>query len=146
MEVETALRSRLISTLRRTFQAVEAEKGARLRPVGLRAAHYSLMINLAETPGLSGADLARRLGVTPQNVAILVARLERNGLLERRTHSRHEHVHELYLTAEGDRVIAAGDDVVRALEVDINQVLGAEDAAHLRCLLDRLTDRLSGAG
>jgi DNA-binding MarR family transcriptional regulator len=140
-----ALQTRLIWILRQAFQAVESEKGARLRPVGLRAAHYSLMINIAQTPGLSGAAVARRLSVAPQNVAALANRLEREGLLERRAHERHAHVQELYLTAEGEQLISAADEVVGALEADITGLLGDEDAAHLRRILTDLVEGLSGS-
>jgi DNA-binding MarR family transcriptional regulator len=138
MEPTQPRQSRIIVALRRAFQAVEAEKGARLRPVGLHAAHFSLMINIAESPGLSGAVLARTLGVTPQNVASLAARLQASGLIERRPHRRHEHIQELYLTARGEEVIAAADAIVAGLEADIARVLGEEDAAHLRRILGRL--------
>jgi DNA-binding MarR family transcriptional regulator len=140
------LRTRIMWKVRQAFQALEAEKGARLRPVGLRSAHYSLMINIAETPGLSGAELARRLSVAPQNVAALASRLEREGLLERRAHQRHAHVQELYLTAQGQRVISAADEVVGALEADIVALLGDEDAAHLRRILANLVDGLTRTG
>lgn len=134
--------TRVISLLRRGFQAVEAEKGERLRPVGMRAAHYSLMINVAMEPGLSGAVLARRLGVTPQNVATLVSRLEGSGLLARRTHPRHAHVQEVYLTPEGERAISSADEVVRQMEADVTGLLGPEDTAHLRRILDHLASEL----
>jgi len=135
----------LIAVLRRAFQAVESEKGARLRPVGLPAAHYSVLINVAEAPGLSGAVLARRLGVTPQNIASLLVRLEGLNLLERRAHSRHGHVQEVYLTAEGENVIKVADAVVSTLEADVIMMLGPEDAAHLRHLLGRLATGLTSA-
>lgn len=133
-----ARQSRIIVALRRAFLTVEAEKGARLRPVGLHAAHFSLMINIAESPGLSGAVLARTLGVTPQNVASLATRLQASGLIERRAHRRHEHIQELYLTPKGEEVVAAADAIVAGLEADIARVLGEEDAAHLRRILARL--------
>ncbi len=134
--------SRLIWMLRQAFQAVEAEKGARLQPIGVRAAHYSLMINLAEAPGLSGAALARRLSVAPQNVASLVGRLEREGLIERRSHHRHGHVQELYLTSDGEQLISVADAAVGAFEDDLGQLLGDEDAATLKRILMRLVNGL----
>ncbi|WP_234329784.1 MarR family transcriptional regulator [Streptomyces viridochromogenes] len=50
----------------------------------MAAAHYSLLIAVHVDPGLAGAELARRLNVTPQAVASLVTRLEGRGQLERR--------------------------------------------------------------
>ena len=87
MERRKSVRARVLWTLRRTYQTAEKEKDARLSAVGLRAAHYSVLINVAESPGLSGAVLARTLSVTPQNIASLAAKLDQMGLLERRPRS-----------------------------------------------------------
>lgn len=62
---------------------MQARKEQRLRPLGMAAAHYSLLVSIYAEPGLTGAELARRLNVTPQAVAALVARLEDQGLLGR---------------------------------------------------------------
>jgi DNA-binding MarR family transcriptional regulator len=142
---EPVSQTRLIWMLRRAFHAVEAEKGVRLQPVGLRAAHYSLMINVAERPGLSGAALARRMSVAPQNVAALASRLERQGLLERRAHPRHGHVQELYLTPAGESLISLADEVVAGLEADIVAMLGSTDARRLRRMLADIADRFPSA-
>jgi DNA-binding MarR family transcriptional regulator len=64
-------------------------------------AHYTLMIMIDSEPGLTGAELARRLNVTPQAVASLATRLEERGRLEGRPHPRHRHVQELHLTDAG---------------------------------------------
>lgn len=138
MDQTPAPRSRIPYLLRRAVQVVESEKGARLMPLGLHAAHYSLLVNVAETPGVTGADLARRLAVTPQNIASLVARLQARKLLERRPHPRHGHVLELFLTRSGKSLVARADKVVEGLESDLVDTLGARDSAHLQRIITRL--------
>lgn len=133
---------RVVWALRRAQQAVEAAKEERLRPVGLPAAHYSLLITIASQQGLTGADAARRLGVSPQNVAQLVTRLERRGLVRRAAHARHRHVIELHLTDEGRDVLTAADDAVADLEAAVVAHLGTDDAEHLRRLLDAVREGL----
>ncbi|MFC4471074.1 MarR family winged helix-turn-helix transcriptional regulator [Streptomyces xiangluensis] len=67
---------RVTWALRRAEWAVQAHKDQRLRPLGMAAAQYSLLICIHTDPGLTGAELARRLNVTPQAVASQVARME----------------------------------------------------------------------
>ncbi|MFL1380814.1 MarR family winged helix-turn-helix transcriptional regulator, partial [Nocardiopsis protaetiae] len=95
--------SRVFWQLRRAFYAVDAEKERRLRGTGVSGPHYAVLMHVHLNAGISSAELARRLQVSPQNIAGLVSRLEDMGWLERRTHPRHRHVRELYLTEAGER-------------------------------------------
>ncbi|UUU28991.1 MarR family transcriptional regulator [Streptomyces sp. CA-210063] len=131
---------RVTWALRRAELAVQTLKEQRLRPLGLAASHYTLLISVHAEPGLTGAELARRLNVTPQAVASLVARLESRGQLERREHPRHRHVQELHLTDAGREALRAADKVISDIEVQITDGLGAEEGAQLRALLDRVAE------
>ncbi|WP_257004422.1 MarR family transcriptional regulator [Streptomyces sp. SA15] len=98
------------------------------------------MICVHTDPGLTGAELARRLNVTPQAVASQVARLEERGQLERRPHPRHRHVQELHLTDAGRDSLRRADAVIVEIEQQISQKLGPEKSAQLRTLLDQVAD------
>jgi DNA-binding MarR family transcriptional regulator len=131
---------RVTWALRRAELAVQALKEQRLRPLGMAAAHYSLLISVHADPGLTGAELARRLNVTPQAEASLVARLEDRGHLERRPHTRHRHVQELRLTDAGRDALRRADAVIAEIEHQITETLGAEDISQLTALLGQVTD------
>src|SRR5215469_9766849 len=49
---------------------------------GVTTAQIGLMRQLANEPGLSGAELARRLLISPQGVQLALTALERRGLVE----------------------------------------------------------------
>jgi DNA-binding MarR family transcriptional regulator len=86
---------------------------------------------LVDEPGLSGADLARRLLVTPQAAQLALAALERRGLIERRPDPNHGRIVRTYLTKEGRRVasvsmarsLQAEDDFLAVLDVDERKTL-----------------------
>ncbi|MFI0990400.1 MarR family winged helix-turn-helix transcriptional regulator [Streptomyces exfoliatus] len=131
---------RLVWALRRAELAVQALKEQRLRPLGMMAAHYTLLMTVHAEPGLTGAELARRLNVTPQAVASLVARLEKREQLERRAHPRHGHVQELHLTDAGRTALRAADEAIAGIERQISGELSTQEAAQLRALLDRVAE------
>ncbi|MFD1538951.1 MarR family winged helix-turn-helix transcriptional regulator [Nonomuraea guangzhouensis] len=131
---------RVTWALRQAEMAVQALKEQRLRPLGMAAAHYSLLIRVHADPGLTGAELARRLNVTPQAVASLVARLEDRGQLERRPHPRHRHVQELHLTDAGRDTLRLADAVVAEIERQITEKLGPESTTRLTALLHQAAD------
>ncbi|MEV5842394.1 MarR family transcriptional regulator [Streptomyces sp. NPDC051985] len=130
----------LLWALRRAELAVQGLKGQRLRSLGMAAAHYSLLVLVRDVPGLTGAEAARRLNVTPQAVASLVARLEGRGQLERRPHPRHGHVQELHLTDAGRELLASADLVVIDIERRLAEHLGGVDTVQLTALLGRVVD------
>ncbi|MFI6932833.1 MarR family winged helix-turn-helix transcriptional regulator [Streptomyces sp. NPDC050287] len=131
---------RVTWALRRAEWAVQARKDQRMRPLGLAAAQYTLLMNVHSDPGLTGAELARRLNVTPQAVASQVARLEERGHLERRPHPRHRHVRELHVTDAGRDSLRDADAVLVAIEERIAEMLGPKKTAQLRTLLDEVAD------
>ncbi|MFH8492737.1 MarR family winged helix-turn-helix transcriptional regulator [Streptomyces coeruleorubidus] len=136
---------RVTWALRRAELAVQTLKEQRLRPLGMAAAHYTLLISVHAEPGLTGAELARRLNVTPQAIASLVARLESRGQLERREHPRHRHVQELHLTDAGREALRAGDAVIAGIERHIAESLGTDETARLRALLDQVNKAVRDA-
>jgi DNA-binding MarR family transcriptional regulator len=104
----------------------------------MAVSHYTLLISIHADPGLAGAELARRLNVTPQAVASLADRLESRGQLERRPHPRHRHVQELHLTDAGRELLRQADILVEEVEKKITTRLGRTDTARLRALLEKV--------
>lgn len=137
--------NRLIWALRRAELAARAVKEQRLRPLGMAPAHYSLLMIVHTEPGLTGAELARRLDVTPQAVASLVAKLVEKGQLARRSHPRHRHVQELHLTAAGRRLLKSADALIASIEEQVTGHLGPRNAARLTKLLEESIDALREA-
>lgn len=131
---------RVVYLLQRAFVAVEARKAELLADVDLLPSHYALLMNVRAHPGVINAQLARLVGVTPQNITGLVHRLTARGLLERRPHERHQHVLELHLTASGTELLARADRLVGGLEEHVVAALGPEAVEALRDALPRLRE------
>lgn len=108
--------------------------------MGVTGAHYGILKNLAVSPGITGAELARRLHVTPQNIASLLTKLIERGWVERREHEIHTYVRELHLTLEGQRVLQDADAQVSDLEMSLREHLGVEQTTMLRGLLERTAE------
>lgn len=134
--------NRVIWAARRAGRALGSAKEQHLRPLELPAAHYSLLAAVSAIPGATGAELARELSVTPQNVAGLTVRLEQRGLIERKPNTRHRNVVEMWITPKGEEALAAADAAMIDLEKTIAKILGAPGAEQLRKLLEELADGL----
>jgi DNA-binding MarR family transcriptional regulator len=80
--------------LERRFQALMAEEGLSVRQFGILA-------QFATTDAMTSAEVARRLGVTPQSVAPQIDALDAQGLLSRTPIPGRGRPVELRLTAKG---------------------------------------------
>src|ERR1700751_1955095 len=74
---------------------------------GGSTAQIGVLRQLSNEPGLSGAELARRLLISPQGVQLALTALERRGLVERKQDPQHGRILQAYLTDRGRTVVAA---------------------------------------
>ena len=74
---------------------------------GVSTAQIGMLRQLATEPGLSGADLARRLLISPQGVQLALKALERRGLVERKQDPQHGRILQAFLTDQGRKVAEA---------------------------------------
>lgn len=130
--------------IHRAELATQAAKEPGLRAIGVPNAHYALLMTIRTYPGLSGAGIARHLGVTTQAVALLAAKLQARGLVDRRVHPRHRNVQELHLTEAGDKALDQAEAVIVRVERRVYEALGPEHYARLRTLLDDVVADLAG--
>jgi DNA-binding MarR family transcriptional regulator len=89
---------------------------------------------IASDPGTSFAEISRRLPVTPQAVAQVVARLEEVAFVERRAGERGRGV-ALHVTEEGETALEAAKERKTAFDRELATALGEERHAELVRLL-----------
>jgi DNA-binding MarR family transcriptional regulator len=135
---------RVTWALRRADLAMLAVKEPPLRAVRMSGSHYALLMNLRTTPGITGAELARLVGITPQAVALLTVKLVERGLIERRLHPRHRSVQELHLTQDGKTELDKAERIISDLERHVRESLGPQRYAQLRELLGDVIHELAG--
>lgn len=107
-------------------------------------AQIGLLRQLAGEPGLSGAELARRLLITPQGVQLALNALERRGLVERKQDPHHGRILRAYLTEEGREVTGAVVTEAIAAHDRVFGVLTADEQETLRSLLARVVEQGTG--
>lgn len=118
--------------LRQAATAYRHRMEAALADIGLTAPQFGVLTMLNAYPGASGADLARTALVTPQTVSVILANLERAGLVARRPHAVHGRIRQAELTTEGRAVLAAARTRVHALDPELNAGLSPQEEAAVR--------------
>ena len=105
--------------LRQLIHAFHTAQEQGLRAYGLNSPQFGALYVLEQEPGLSSADVARAMGVTPQAANLLVTTMEREGLVRRSPHPTHGRVMETYATDEGLRRLRQATPFVEELEARI---------------------------
>ena len=108
-----------------------------LRPLGLTVPQYVCMQSLHDTPGISGAELARRAFVSRQSVHQLLSELRARGWVEQEPSANGRRRGVARLTDSGRTLIEAAFGPVDALEEKMLSVLSEEERAQLNEMLLR---------
>ncbi|PXW24535.1 UNVERIFIED_CONTAM: MarR family transcriptional regulator [Williamsia faeni] len=108
---------------------------------GVTTAQSGLLRQLAEEPGLSGAELSRRLMITPQGAQLALSALERHGFIERRPDPNHGRIQRAYLTKQGTRITEACYSESVAAQDELFSVLTDREQQTLRKLLLKVVDQ-----
>ncbi len=107
-----------------------------LAPLGITASEAGLLRMIGRNPGISQKAASEQLGVGPSRVVAVLDRLERAGHVERRRSETDRRSHEVHLTLEGERLLAALRPIAEAHERSFTRGLDEDD-------LDRLADSLA---
>ena len=111
---------------------------------GVSTAQIGVLRQLSNEPGLSGADLARRLLITPQGVQLALTALESRGLVKRKPDPQHKRILRAYLTEQGRTVAVKVVSEAVAAHEKVFGVLSAEEQETLRELLGRVVEKGTG--
>jgi DNA-binding MarR family transcriptional regulator len=128
---------RLIDAVKLLESEISGAKDAILRPMGLTVPQYSALLVIAENPGISGAELARRCLVAPQTMTTVLGNLTVKGLIERRTVRGQGRALKTTLTRSGKTLLARVDKKVEKVEGALSGQLSKTDEANLRKLLTK---------
>jgi DNA-binding MarR family transcriptional regulator len=108
-----------------------------VRVHGVTVSQWAVLYQLAQHPGLSGAELAREMLLTPQAVHQALTILVRRGLVERTPDVDHARIFRANLTEDGRRIARR----CRADSMKIQRKLLATFDAEERTVLTDLLER-----
>ena len=131
--------------LKNAQQALRTEMDATLRDLGITTPQYAVLTFLAQSPGSSSAQLARRAFVTPQTMNRIVANLEAGELIERQPHPELGRVQEARLSRRGRRLLGECQRRIDDVEARMVADLTAAERRQLANLLKRCTRALRPA-
>jgi DNA-binding MarR family transcriptional regulator len=114
-----------------------------LTAIGLYAGQEMFLWQLWRQDGLTQSQMVERMCVQPPTVSKMLDRLERAGLVERRSDAEDSRLLRVYLTEQGHRSQRAVRDIWTNLEQQITEGLSVEERIVLRRLLLHVHESLT---
>lgn len=131
--------AQVVNQLARLFTA---QGDARLKPLGFRYAQVPVLAALRDGEAITQADLARRLGVEQPSMAQLLARMERDGAIERAPHEGHGRAVRVSATPQTARRLTKAREQLSDLDAVALDGLSPQEIETLFALLERVRENL----
>ncbi|MCB2100498.1 MAG: MarR family transcriptional regulator [Rhodobacterales bacterium] len=128
--------------LARASHAISAQFHAHVVAKGVPVAHWRVLATLSDGDGMTIGDLARVVLYKQPTLTKVVDRLERDGLVERRTIDRDRRKVRVFITAAGRALVDGLLADAKAHEVRVLSTHTADEVAVLKRVLRTLITRL----
>ena len=106
----------------------------RLAPLGLTRPHAGILRFIANNPGCNQLGLAKKLGVLPSRMVILIDELTAKELVERKRSAKDRRHSELVLTTKGNRTLEKLSQIGAEHEADLLAALTKKERERLAAL------------
>jgi DNA-binding MarR family transcriptional regulator len=131
--------------LRQAHAAHRIRMERSLQNMGLTLPQFSVLTMLAAYPKASGAELARLSLLTPQTMSVIVANLERAGVVSRRAHKEHGRIQVIDITEAGQKLLARCKSAVQSAESALLADVSPADEVVVRRWLVQIAKQLDAA-
>ncbi|MCY6355297.1 MarR family winged helix-turn-helix transcriptional regulator [Clostridium sp. ZS2-4] len=115
---------------------------ALLDKVGIYPGQPPMLHALHMKDGQSQKELAKKLGIKPSTITVMLKRMEKGELVERRQDTEDQRISRVYLTEKGKEAWIEVKEIMKDLETECFGNFTAEDQVLLRRLLMQMHDNL----
>lgn len=115
----------------------------RIMPLGVSAGQWPLLLHLWEEDGLTQKELSRRVGIEEPTTTRTLARMERDGLVERRQSDNDRRRAHVFLTDRGQDLREELVPCAQEVNALATHGMSPQDKARLNSLLSYMIARLT---
>jgi DNA-binding MarR family transcriptional regulator len=126
---------RTIYLIKRLETLIRVRLEAALQDLALTPGQYTTL-SVVNVGPISSADLARRVGITPQSMSEVIALLERKGHVTRTVRDDNRRIADVGLTVSGESLLRQAEERVDIFERDLLKSLSPHEKAILRGTLE----------
>lgn len=112
-----------------------------LKRIGVTYVQLALLLSISQAPNASAAELARRIGITPQSIGEVISALLRKNLIARTEDEATRRVLRLSLLPAGEAVLDKAETLLDAIEAEWAAGIDPADLRIVKEILGKLIDR-----
>ena len=101
-----------------------------------------LLVTLSNKDGLVQIELARKLGVKPSTLNVMVGRLEKNGMIIKKQDPDDQRKSRIFISEKGRSIVESIKERADNINTHVEDFLTEEEKKELRRLLTKLDDCL----
>lgn len=109
-----------------------------IAPLGLAPAQFMTLLELWREDGLTQKDLVDRLDVEQATMANTIARMERDGLIERRPHPEDRRARSIYMTQKAKSLEAPATRAANSVNENTLSIMSADEQKQFIDIMQRV--------
>lgn len=113
-----------------------------LDEIGVYPGQPPLLFIINKEGGQSQKELADRLKIKPATITVMLKRMEKANLVERKQDAEDQRISRVYITDEGEKICIKAMEVMKSLEKECFENFTLEEEVVLRRLLMQMRDNL----
>jgi DNA-binding MarR family transcriptional regulator len=114
--------------------------GAELKEFGLSTSQYATLMIVQDNPGLSNADIGRKVSSSRQSANEMLAGLERDGLIQRLPHPEDRRTQQIQITEAGRALLKQARIAVHRREAELEAGFSEDERAAVRAWLEGIAE------
>jgi DNA-binding MarR family transcriptional regulator len=114
-----------------------------LNKIDLYPGQHKLLFFLKENDGLSQKDLSKKLNITPATVNVMVRRMEKQNILERRKDQNDQRIIRVFLTKKGYDLISKSQEAIKTIENEMFEGFSLEEKLLLKRFFNHIEENLT---
>src|SRR5712672_2822294 len=126
LPIDSPERRRLPLLLRRAWYGLNQAFRRRIAHLGLTPDQFTVMRTLLENDGITQRELTQLMSSDPNTIASLLERMEKSGLLVRKSHEKDRRANRLHAEPAGRRKYEQARELALALQQEVLSVLPEE--------------------
>jgi DNA-binding MarR family transcriptional regulator len=120
--------------------------GERLAMVGVPVPEHEVLMTLLRNPGATQQQVAKGCFVAKSGVSMLLAKLEKEGLVKREPDEIDARIKRTYLTAKGNKLAAKTKKIQQEIVALMANPVSDEELNTIKQVMENVSTRLKEAG
>lgn len=113
-----------------------------LEKINIYPGQPPLLLVLYHNSGITQKELAKKLNVTPPTIAVMLRRMEKHGLVEKKLDEKDRRVYRVYLSERGKRMIGKLHKIMAELEAIVFDGFNENEKETFKELLNKMASNI----